>query len=253
MKLQVLLSVMNLKKQDLYKMNITSDCIVINQTDKENFEEYKNFKIYSYNEKGISKSRNRALELSTGDILIFCDDDIIYNKDYENIILNEFKNNKNADVIFFNFDSPNRILKMHKKNKRLHIYNSLRYGAYNIAFKKDSVKNIKLNELFGSKKNYFSGEDTLFIVDCLKKKLKLYACNKNIGLVNHLKSEWFKGYNEKYFFDKGALFCAINKNLRYILCLQYLIRYRNILTDIKFIDAYKIMMKGSNSYLEKVK
>ena len=37
------------------------------------------------------------------------------------------------------------------------------------------------------------------------------------------------------------------------LCLQYLVRYRNILTDIKFIDDYKIMIKGSKSYLEMVK
>lgn len=255
MKLEVLLSVMNLNKEDLDKMNITSECVVINQCNKIDYEEYKNFKIYSYNEKGVSKSRNRALEKATGDILIFCDDDVIYNKNYEEIILNEFKNTPKADVIFFNFDSPNRATKKHKKNKRLHIYNSLRYGAINIAFRRDFVnkKNIKLNKLFGSKDNYLSGEDTLFIVDCLKNKLKLYSSTKTIGTVSNLKSEWFKGYNEKYFFDKGALFCAINKSLRHFLFLQYLIRYRNILTNIKFIEAYKVMIKGADSYLEKVK
>ena len=34
MDLQVLLSVMNLKKEDLNKMNITSKCVVINQCDE---------------------------------------------------------------------------------------------------------------------------------------------------------------------------------------------------------------------------
>lgn len=252
MELEVLLSVMNLKKEDLDKMNITSNCIVINQCDRNEYEEYKNFKIYSYNQRGISKSRNKALRHSTKDILLFCDDDVIYNKDYEKIILDEFKNNPKADVIFFNFDSPNRKVKQHKKSKRLHIYNSLRYGAYNIAVKRNSIANINFNQLFGSKEHYHSGEDTMFIVDCLKNKLKLYSSTKNIGTVYHLESTWFKGYDEKYFFDKGALFTAINKKLRYLLFLQYLLRYRNILTNISFTKAYKLMIKGSNSYLEKV-
>ena len=82
MKLEVLLSVMNLKKDKLKEMKITSNCIVINQTNYNKYEKFKNFKIYSYKEKGISKSRNRALEQSTGDILLFCDDDVIY---YDNL------------------------------------------------------------------------------------------------------------------------------------------------------------------------
>jgi glycosyltransferase involved in cell wall biosynthesis len=74
---------MNLNKNDLDKMNITSECIVINQCKENKFETYKNFKIYSYNEIGISNSRNRALEHASGDILLFCDDDVIYDNDYE--------------------------------------------------------------------------------------------------------------------------------------------------------------------------
>lgn len=251
MKLQVLLSVMNLNKNDLDKMNITSECIVINQCKENKFEIYKNFKIYSYNEIGISNSRNRALEHASGDILLFCDDDVIYNSDYENIVLKEFKNNKSADVIFFNFDSPNKFQKKNVKNKRLHIYNSLKYGTVNIAIRKDLLykNNIKFNTLFGSKDNYNSGEDTLFIVECIKKKLKLYSSVKNIGIVYQDKSTWFKGYNDKYFFDKGALFCAINKHLRYLLFLQYLIRHKEVLVDTKFTTAYKLMISGANSYL----
>ena len=254
MKLEVLLSVMNLKRQDLDKMNITSDCIVINQCKKNDFEKYNNFKIYSYDEIGISNSRNRALEHASLDILLFCDDDIVYNSDYENIVLNEFYNNKDADIIFFNFDSPNRYQKKNTKNKRLHIYNSLKYGTFNIAIRRESLLrcNIKFNTLFGSKKNYHSGEDTLFIVDCLKNNLNLYSSTKNIGIVYQKESTWFKGYNKKYFFDKGALFCAISKHLRYLLFIQYLLRHKEVLIDIKFIDAYKQMIDGANSYLRRV-
>ena len=43
MKLEVMLSVMNIKKTDLTKMNITSKCTVINQCKKNDYEQYKNF------------------------------------------------------------------------------------------------------------------------------------------------------------------------------------------------------------------
>lgn len=109
---------MNLNKKDLKKMNITSECIIINQCGYDSYEEYENFKIYSYNEKGISKSRNKALEISDGDILLLCDDDVIYNDEHEKIIKEEFGKNKDADIIVFNLYSPNRKIRYDKKNKK---------------------------------------------------------------------------------------------------------------------------------------
>lgn len=121
MKLEVLLSVMNLNKEELDKMNITSKCTVINQCGKEAYEEYKNFNIYSYNELGTANSRNRGLEHITEDIIILCDDDVVYNEDYEKNIIVEFENNPKADVIIFNVTNPYRKKKIIKHNKRLHI------------------------------------------------------------------------------------------------------------------------------------
>lgn len=251
MNLQVLLSVMNLNKNNLDKMNITSKCTVINQCKEKKYEKYKNFEIYSYNELGVANSRNRALEHATEDILLFCDDDVIYNKDYEKIVLQEFKKNKKADVIFFNLTSPNRKVKPNKKNKRLHIYNVLRYGTYCMAIKKTKIK-FRFNNTFGGNAKYSdgSGEDTLFIVECLKNKLKLYSSTKNIGIVEQKESVWFKGYTDKFFFDKGALFCAINKKLRYLLYTQYLLRHKETLTKIKFSKAIKLMIAGGKDYIK---
>ena len=254
MKLEVLLSVMNLKKEDLDKMNITSTCTVINQCEKEDFEEYKNFKIYSYKERGISNSRNRALEKAKAEILLLCDDDVIYNKDYEKNIIEEFKNNSKADIIIFNMENPYRNKRKIKKNKRLHIYNSLNFASYNIAFRRESINNIKFNTNFGPNAIYKSGgDDTLFIVDCLKNKLKIYSCNKNIGRICSGDSTWFKGYNEKYFFDKGALYTAINRQFRFLLISQHLFRHKEMLDEMKFNDALKAMLKGSNDYINKEK
>lgn len=251
MKLEVMLSVINLKNEELDKMNITSNCIVINQCRKEEFEEYKNFKIYSYDEIGTSNSRNQGLKKITEDIILLCDDDVVYNKNYEKSIIDEFNNNPKADAIIFNMHSPNRKKRIITKVKRLHIYNSLNYASYNIAFKRENVlnKNICFNTNFGPKAKYLSGEDTLFITDMLKNKLKIYSNPLNIGIVSNKNSTWFKGYNERYFFDKGALFTAISKHFRKLLILQYLVRHREVFIDIGFFKAYKVMVKGSNDYL----
>lgn len=252
MKLEVLLSVMNLDTKDLDKMNITSKCTVIDQCGKNNYQKYKNFDIYSYDEIGSANSRNRGLEHVTEDIILLCDDDVVYNKNYEKMVLEEFKNHKNADMIIFNVTNIYRNKKINRKFKRLHLYNSLSYAAYNVAFKKNSRGNIKMNTMFGPGAFYKSGgDDTLFIVDFLKNNLKIYSSNKNIGKIANDESTWFKGYNDKYFFDKGALFTAINKNIRHILMLQYLIRHKNVLTNYSLKEAYKIMLNGSKDYIEK--
>ena len=251
MKLEVMLSVMNVKKPDLTKMNITSKCTVINQCKKNNYEQYKNFNIYSYNEVGTSNSRNRALKHITEDIVLICDDDVIYTNTYEQDALNEFKNNPKADVIIFNYDVKNRNKRVIKKRKKLHIYNSLNYASYNIAFKKDSIlnNNIKFDILFGPGAKFSHGEDSIFIKDLFKNNLKVYSSPIYLGTVYNNNSTWFDGYNEKYFYDKGALFTAISKKKRHLLMIQYLLRHRNILKKYQFIKTYKIMLKGSKEYL----
>ena len=253
MKLEVLLSVMNLKKKDLAKMNITSKCTVINQCGKNRFEKYRNYNIYSYDETGAANSRNRGLEHITEDIILLCDDDVVYNKDYEKIVLEEFKKNTKTDVIIFNFKSPNRKKRMIKREKRLHIYNCLHYATCNIAFRRKSIKNIKFDPMFGPNGTYgkAGGDDTMFLVSCLRNKLKIYSCTKYLGTVYHDKSTWFKDYNEKFFFDKGALFTGISKTFRIPLIFQFLVRHREFLNNIKFSKAFKLMLGGSKDYINR--
>lgn len=255
MKLEILLSVMNLNKQDLDKMNITSKCTVINQCKKNNTENYKNFSIYSYNEIGLSVSRNRGLEHVTEDIILISDNDIVYNKDYEKMIIEEFENNPKADLIIFNVDNPTRGKRLIKKRKRLFIFNSLNYASCNIAFRRKSIedKNIKFNTKFGPGAKFGHGSDTIFLRDIFKKHLKVYSSPYNIGKIYPNESTWFKGYNEDFFFKKGALFTAINPKIRHILLLQFLIRHKEVFTDIKFMKAYKIMLQGSKKCLDDIR
>ncbi|MBP3802136.1 MAG: glycosyltransferase family 2 protein [Clostridia bacterium] len=254
MNIEIMLSAMNLHKQDLNKMNINCKCTVINQCENMGFEKYKNFYIYSYKEIGNSNSRNRGLEHIKEDIILLCDDDVIYNKGFEEKVLKEFEDNPKADVIVFNMHNPNRNKRINYKRKKLHIYNSLNYASYNIAFRRKSVlnKNIRFNTDFGPNARYNNGTDTMFIVDMFKNNLVFYASPTFLGTVYNTKSTWFQGYNEKYFFNKGALFTAISKKFRYALCLQYLIRHRDVLKEMSFSKAYKKMIEGSEDYINSI-
>ena len=173
MKLEVLLSVMNLKTEDLDKMNITSKCTVINQCGQNDETSYKNFNIYSCDNIGLSNSRNEGLKHVTEEIILLCDDDVVYSKDYEKIVLKEFEKNDKADAIIFNLGSANRDIRTIKKNGRLHIFNCLGFASPNIAFRKNSImkSNIEFNTMFGPNARYNHGEDTLFIIDMLRNKI----------------------------------------------------------------------------------
>lgn len=258
MKLEVLVSTVNCDniKQLIKKMNIQTDAIIINQCDHVGYEEikYNNhlIKVYYFNERGVGLSRNNALMRATGDIVLFADDDEVLADEYEKMIISEFENNKKTDFIAFGIDSfgdSKRMCKKVVKRKRIRWYNCLRYGAVRFAIKLDKVRNNNINFslLFGGGAKYGSGEDSIFIYDCIKKGLKAYTSPLIIGKVDFSKSSWFNGYNEKYYFDKGALFYALHKKLALFFSVVYLIRYHKEKSNLTFKQKINLFKDGINS------
>lgn len=260
MKIQVLVSTMHQANFDLVKrMNIQSDTIIVNQCSRNKFEEYdykgNSVKLLSFSERGVGLSRNNALMRSNADICLMADDDMCYIDGYKDIVIDAFVKNPKADIILFNVPIHKKNGKKNikiRKNGRVHFYNCLKYGTVNIAFRRDRImkKNIFFSLLFGGGAYYGSGEDTLFIVDSLKKGLKLYSSTKVIAEIKEDKSTWFTGYNEKYFYDKGALFKAIGGSFFSIpLIIQFLLRKRGLYSrQLSIFTAFNKMIKGSKSY-----
>lgn len=257
MKLQVLVSTMKQTDYGLIEqMNISSDTLVVNQCNicKSEVFEHKGNRIewYSFTDRGIGKSRNNALLRATGDICLFADDDVTYCDGYSDLIISEFEKNSRADLIIFNIHSTNaeRPEPPIRKPHRVHFYNCLRYGTYRIAARTESIRKERLafSLLFGGGSKYGSGEDSLFLMDCIKRGLRIYAVPVEIGRVHHLCSTWFSGYTEKYFFDKGALFCSLSRCFPKALCLQFCIRHKTIISKMTFRSAYQCMLRGVRDY-----
>lgn len=241
----------------LEKMNICSEAIIINQCDKNEFEEfiYKDnlIRFLSLKERGVGLSRNTAMMRANADICLFADDDVTYKNDYEDIIIKEFIETPEADIIIFNVPSttPNRKNKIINRKKRLHFYNGLGFGMVKIAVKLESVRkaNLSFSLLFGGGARYSAGEDTIFLSDCFKKGLKVYSSPKVIGTVTYEESTWFKGYTDKYFCDRGILFYCISKLGALMLCLHFAIRKRKLFEkDKTWTEAYKLMIRGIREF-----
>lgn len=257
-KLEVLVSTMNQKDYSLVEqMNIQTDAVIINQCDRFSQEKitYKNNDITYYNfpERGIGVSRNNAILRSTGDICLFADDDVCYVDGYEKIILEEFAKKPQADIILFNVPSTNPERKTYiiPRYSRVRGYNSLKYGAVKIAVRMDRLKkkNIYFTTLFGGGAKYSAGEDSLFVYNCVKKRMRVYACPKIIGYVNQQDSSWFEGYTDKFFIDKGAFFCCLSNRWAKLLGLQYAIRkYKTFSKERTLFEIIKLINQGIINY-----
>lgn len=112
----------------------------------------------------------------------------------------------------------------------LHAYNAFNYGTVRLAVRRREVvrENLTFHTCFGGGTLYSCGEDTLFIGDMLKKGLKLYTCPAVIAAVDNRQSGWFQGYTPKYMYDKGALFAALSPRFGGLLCLQDVLRHRDL-------------------------
>lgn len=257
MRLELLVSTMNADPRSLVnKMNVSSDAIIINQTDHTSFESFSfkghNIRVWSFAEKGIGISRNNALMRSNADVVLFADDDAILVDDYEQKIIEEFDRKPESDFIIVNYDvkctNGRKGAISATKRKRVHWWNSQRYGTCRFAIRRDKVikKNIFFSLLYGASK-YSHGEDSIFIMDCLKNQLKVYTSNINVGVLDCNNSSWFNSYNEKYFFDTGALMYAINPFFYKLFILVTFFRHRKVYCDnISFWDSVLIAFKGAN-------
>ena len=81
--------------------------------------------------------------------------------------------------------------------------------------------------------------------DCLKKGLRLYASTEEIGEEIYRESTWFKGYNEKFFTDRGVLYHHLYGRMAGLFSLRFLLAKRGeMCREISVGDAYRLMRKG---------
>lgn len=255
MKLEILMSTMNcasIEDLQLDKKNIKDNILIINQTNNNSVYEKNNVRMYNYKEKGLSKSRNRAIENCRGDICIIADDDIVYKKNYKNIILNSFKTNPDCDVITFQIETPDgKLYKNYSKSECFHNKRSiLKVSSICIAFKSKSIieKGIRFNEKFGLGAKYVSGEENIFLKDCIDSGLKVKYIPKPI--VIHPYDSSGKNLTTKQTISKGALFWELFGWKSLFINVIFAIKKRNEYKNrFSTLEVIKLLYKGFFDYI----
>ncbi len=249
MEIQVLVAAMNQTDHSLLeRLNINTDVIVGNQCDRNEIEDFQfhgyRAKYLNFAERGVGLNRNNALMRADGEICLIADDDMRYVDGYEKIVENAFLSHPDADIIIFNLKEKKPTRYIIKKEEKVGYLNYLRYGAARIAVKLKSVREngIYFNQCFGGGTEHCHGEDNIFLTDCLKAGLKIYAVPVTLAeLTEERESTWNAGYDDKFLRDQGALFKAISRKYWKLLCLQDALRRSKRYYGIAWKKAYKKM------------
>ena len=241
----------------LARMHVQSDAVVINQGSPFQWLEFRkdahSIRFLSCEELGIGLSRNTALMRARGDICLFADDDLVYRDGYAEKIGRAFRDLPDADVLVFNIQSMDAKKRRYliQKPMRIHWYNFERYGAARIAARRTSIfqHHISFSLLFGGGAQYPCGEDTLFLRDCLKAGLKIYAVPVTLADVDDSSSSWFSGYDEKFLVGRGALYRAMYPRLALFWSFVYLLRHKKVWQESgSFVRALLSMRNGARDY-----
>lgn len=248
---EVLISAMNQNDSSIFKRtNIQSNALMINQCDNENYwekqYEYGLVRIFSTKERGLSNSRNMAIQNACGRYALLCDDDELLYDGYPEIIENAFDEKPKADIICFQVKRIGK--KYSQKSFKLNHLSVSKIASWQICIKLDSLKKdcVAFDPTFGAGTPLGSGEEGIFLHDCLRKGLNLYYVPRCIGEVAQKESTWFKGFDEQYFFNRGIIIRRADGFGRGIIyCVYFLIaKYPRYKSKTSFKSACKNIFKG---------
>jgi glycosyltransferase involved in cell wall biosynthesis len=143
-------------------MNLFSSAVVINQCDIESIQcfQYRDkyeVKWINSKERGLSRSRNKAIDNSDADICLISDDDETFVDNIDKVIADAYSAIPDADVIIFRM--INHKDRFPSKIYRLKKLDALKVSSCQITFKRESVKNVHFDIHLGAGTGNGAGEE----------------------------------------------------------------------------------------------
>ena len=252
MTLEVLLSCMYQKGAGIItRSNLGGvKTLVINQCDiaaDEMVQLDERHRMYHTKTRGLSVSRNLAIQKAEADICLLSDDDEIFAEDLNERICRAYERFPAADIIVFQLS--NRFNKrLGAAPRRLRKYEMLRVASWQISFRLSAIRDqVSFDRLLGAGTGNGGGEENKFLLDCWRAGKKIYYVPEIIAEgINDMESTWFFGWDRDFFYNRG-------KTTRYVLGLPvslfyaayYLIRQRGCYQkEISVRDAAKYLLSG---------
>lgn len=251
--LQVLVSTMDRRSTTFLKgLNLSTPALVINQTTHADlvYTDDTTISVINSSERGLSRSRNLAIDNASSPIIVLADDDITYTDDYAETITTAHRENDDADIIAFivNREGGDRTKRFSRTASRLNRLTALRVSSVEITVKLERLRRsgVRFDERFGSGSTYFMGEDIVFINDCIRSGLRVDYIPVEIATVDTSSSSWFKGFDRTYFRALGAVYRRLFPLLFPLALGQFLVRKHSLYRDKMSIwTAAKFVLQGA--------
>ncbi len=238
----------------IQQMNIHSDVFFANQADRTAYEELEfeghKARMLTTDTRGVGINRNMTLQYAKGDICLFADDDVTYDDDMEERVLAEFDAHPDADVMIFHLDAGEKRKQIrYPKTKKCSPFTRMPWGAVRIAFRRSAVQkaNVWFTTLFGGGALFPSGEDSMWLTEAQHKSLCFYVSKETIGKIAMEDSSWFTGYDEKFYFGKGAFYQAVHPKTFGLWTAYFLLRTRSF-GKLTAAEKKKWMRIGRQGY-----
>lgn len=239
----------------IQSMNIHSNVVFANQADETSLKEIRFeghcAKMVTTETRGVGKNRNVALLNASADICLLADDDVVYYENLEEKVVGEFEKHPDADVIVFNLetDDKKRKQRIYSKTKKCSKFCRMPWGAFRIAFRSSSWKkaNVWFTTLFGGGCIFPSGEDSMWLNGMKENGMCFYVSKEVIGNISFAESTWFTGYDEKFFYGKGAYYKNAHPKSFFFWMLYFSLRTRKM-SQMGFWKKMNWMYKGLGGY-----
>lgn len=181
--------------------------------------------------KGVSKSRNNAIRLASGDIALLSDDDVTYQHSYIDTVKETFQNNPDFDVILFKIKTrggepeyKNYPEDQVELKKKIFAVSTIEIS---LNLKKIKESALYFDERFGVGQDLLiNSEESIFVEDCINEGLKVVYVPEYI--VEHPYERTISSVPK---FDKrknwvtGAYDCRINGSIALLKAFLGTIKY----------------------------
>jgi glycosyltransferase involved in cell wall biosynthesis len=204
--------------------------LIINQQ-REVFADRLTDSFINTDERGISKSRNMALRYADGDICYIADDDLQFVDDAILRIEAAYKKHPNADVVVFPlcFNQTSGDSKKYLPDYFPLKLRIMGVSSCEISFRTKAIKeaNISFDERFGLGSDYPSGEENVFLSDCINNGLKIVLSDQYVAI--HPKISSGSSYEQDvHVRAKGAILARCFGKWSYLLLILFALKSRNL-------------------------
>lgn len=231
--------------------------LIVNQTeDKILVSKNPKIRVIHAKGRGLSKSRNMALENATADICVFTDDDVIFLKNFDKKIRQAFAHFPKSSALRLRYENrPGEWTKTYSKEpiKNLSWLDILNTSSIEIAVKRRDIleNNILFDENFGLNSVFKMGEEQVFLAELRRKDLQLSYYPVTINRHESLTSTDRFELEERYYIQ-GAFTKAVFAQ-KALLWLSMKIGFDLKHGKLRFGDIWKALKaakKGKKAYLK---